>query len=150
MTRDVAPRLGYKKPALIHSKFFPALQGAGTKMSASNPNSAIFVDDTPKMIKNKVNKHAYSGGGATLEEHREKGGDCDRDVPFQYLSVFMEDDKKLAEIKEEYSSGRMLTGEIKKELINVLIPLVADFQKSRAAVSDDVVETFMSIRKLQF
>lgn len=27
MTRDVAPRLGYLKPALIHSKFFPALQG---------------------------------------------------------------------------------------------------------------------------
>jgi tryptophanyl-tRNA synthetase len=25
MTRDVAPRLGYLKPALIHSKFFPAL-----------------------------------------------------------------------------------------------------------------------------
>jgi len=27
MTRDVAPRLGYLKPALIHSRFFPALQG---------------------------------------------------------------------------------------------------------------------------
>jgi tryptophanyl-tRNA synthetase len=26
MTRDVAPRLGYKKPALIHSKFFPGLE----------------------------------------------------------------------------------------------------------------------------
>jgi tryptophanyl-tRNA synthetase len=27
MTRDVAPRMGCKKPALIHSKFFPPLQG---------------------------------------------------------------------------------------------------------------------------
>ena len=26
MTRDVAPRMGRKKPSLIHSKFFPALQ----------------------------------------------------------------------------------------------------------------------------
>jgi tryptophanyl-tRNA synthetase len=26
MTRDVAPRLGYRKPSLIHSKFFPPLQ----------------------------------------------------------------------------------------------------------------------------
>ena len=26
MTRDVAPRMGCKKPSLIHSKFFPALQ----------------------------------------------------------------------------------------------------------------------------
>lgn len=33
MTRDVAPRLGFTKPALIHSKFFPPLQGA-TPLSA--------------------------------------------------------------------------------------------------------------------
>jgi len=26
MTRDVAPRIGYQKPALIESSFFPALQ----------------------------------------------------------------------------------------------------------------------------
>ena len=31
MTRDVAPRLGFLKPALIHSCFFPALQGARYK-----------------------------------------------------------------------------------------------------------------------
>lgn len=54
MTRDVAPRLGANKPALIHSVFFPALQGAMTKMSASDNNSAIFLNDTPKQIKNKV------------------------------------------------------------------------------------------------
>lgn len=54
MTRDVAPRLGYVKPALIHSTFFPALQGAQTKMSASDANSSIFVTDTAKVVKNKV------------------------------------------------------------------------------------------------
>lgn len=54
MTRDVAPRLGCLKPALIHSVFFPALQGATTKMSASDNNSAIFLTDTPKQIANKV------------------------------------------------------------------------------------------------
>lgn len=26
MTRDVAPKLGFQKPALLHSVFFPALQ----------------------------------------------------------------------------------------------------------------------------
>ena len=39
------------KPALIHSKFLTALQGPGGKMSSSNPNSAIFMTDTPKQIK---------------------------------------------------------------------------------------------------
>ncbi|XP_061415283.1 tryptophan--tRNA ligase, cytoplasmic isoform X1 [Lethenteron reissneri] len=57
MTRDVAPRIGYLKPALLHCSFFPALQGAQTKMSASDPNSSIFLTDTAKQIKSKVNKH---------------------------------------------------------------------------------------------
>ncbi|KAG1061743.1 hypothetical protein G6F42_027593 [Rhizopus arrhizus] len=74
LTRDVAKRLKYPKPSLIHAKFFPALQGPQTKMSASVDSSAIFMTDTAKQIKNKINKHAFSGGGATLEEHRANGG----------------------------------------------------------------------------
>ena len=54
MTRDVAPRIGHQKPALIESRFFPALQGDSGKMSASDTTSAIFVSDTPKQIKDKV------------------------------------------------------------------------------------------------
>jgi len=54
LTRDCAPKLNYVKPALIHSKFFPALQGAKSKMSSSNENSAIFMTDTPKQIKKKI------------------------------------------------------------------------------------------------
>lgn len=60
MTRDVAPRLGYPKPALIHSTFFPALQGAQSKMSASDPTSSIFLTDTQKQIKSKVNYSSSS------------------------------------------------------------------------------------------
>ncbi len=67
MTRDVAPKLGYNKPALIHCKFFPPLQGRGGKMSGSAANSAVYVTDTPKQIKDKINKHAFSGGQETLE-----------------------------------------------------------------------------------
>ena len=48
-------------------------KGAQTKMSASDANSSIFLSDTPKQIKNKINKYAFSGGGATVEEHKEKG-----------------------------------------------------------------------------
>lgn len=148
LTRDAAPKLGFLKPALIHSKFFPALQGSKTKMSASNESSAIFVTDSPKQIKDKINKYAFSGGGETLEVHREKGGNCDVDVSYQWLTFFMEDDQRLEKIREEYSSGRMLTGEIKKELIAVLQPMLAEFQEARAAVTDDMVKAFLSKRKI--
>ncbi len=47
------------------------------------------------------------------------GGNLDVDVPWKYLNFFLDDDEKLIKIGEEYKSGRMLTGEIKKELIQV-------------------------------
>lgn len=47
-------------------------------MSASDPNSAIFVTDTAKQIKTKINKFAFSGGRATVEEHRERGKEAFR------------------------------------------------------------------------
>ena len=100
MTRDVAPVLKFRKCALLHSTFIPALQGAQTKMSASDANTSIYLTDTPKQIKNKVNKYAFSGGGATVEEHKKKGGDCDVDISFQYLRFFLEDDEKLEQIRK--------------------------------------------------
>jgi len=148
MTRDVAPRLGYRKPALIHSKFFPPLQGAEGKMSASDPNSAIFLSDSAAQIRKKVNKYAFSGGRDTVEEHRLYGGDCARDIAFQYLCFFLEDDDRLEDIREAYSTGRMLSGEIKAELVRCLQPMLADLQARRQAVSNADVEEFMRIRPL--
>ncbi|KAK3875289.1 hypothetical protein Pcinc_019824 [Petrolisthes cinctipes] len=150
MTRDVAPRIGFQKPALIHSTFFPALQGAGSKMSASDETSSIFLTDTPNQVKKKINKYAFSGGRDTLEEHRELGGDCEVDVSYMYLSFFLEDDARLQEIRQEYSSGRMLTGELKAELIKVLQQIVKDHQERRKAVTDEVVKQFMTPRPLNF
>ncbi|XP_027704937.1 tryptophan--tRNA ligase, cytoplasmic [Vombatus ursinus] len=148
MTRDVAPKIGYPKPALLHSSFFPALQGAQTKMSASDPNSSIFLTDTAKQIKNKVNKHAFSGGKDTIEEHRQLGGNCDIDVSFMYLTFFLEDDDKLEQIRQDYTSGAMLTGELKKTLIEVLQPLIANHQARRKEITEDIVKQFMTPRKL--
>merc|ERR1719187_3243926 len=150
MTRDVAPRLGYIKPALLHSTFFPALQGAQTKMSASDANSSIFLTDTPKEIKTKINKYAFSGGQATVEEHREKGGDTDVDISYQYLTFFLEDDAKLEKIKQDYRSGELLSGFLKKELIDILQPMVSSHQKARALVTAETVMQFFTPRKLNF
>ena len=67
-------------------------------MSASDPNSSIFMTDTAGQIKNKINKHGFSGGKETEEEHRRLGGDPDVDVSYQYLSFFLDDDNELAKI----------------------------------------------------
>jgi len=150
MTRDVAPVLKFKKPALLHSTFFPALQGAQTKMSASDANSSIFLSDTPKQIKNKINKYAFSGGGATVEEHKEKGGNCDVDISYQYLTFFLEDDEKLEQIRQDYTKGELLTGFLKKELIDVLTPIVTAHQEARKTITDEMVKEYMRPRPLNF
>ncbi|XP_068982599.1 tryptophan--tRNA ligase, cytoplasmic isoform X2 [Bombus flavifrons] len=150
MTRDVAPKIGYPKPALLHSIFFPALQGSKTKMSASDNNTAIFLTDTAKQIKNKINKHAFSGGQATIEEHRQLGGNCDIDISYQWLRFFLEDDEKLEQLRKGYISGEILTGELKKELIEVLQPLVAAHQEARNKLTDEIVKQYMIPRDLGF
>jgi len=51
-------------------------------MSASEDISAVFMTDTPDEIANKIKKYAFSGGGATLKEHRANGANLSVDVPF--------------------------------------------------------------------
>jgi len=117
-------------------------------MSASDPTSAIFLTDSAAQIKKKVNKYAFSGGRATTEEHRRLGADLKVDVPYQYLRFFLEDDNKLEDIRQKYSSGQMLSGEIKKILIDTLSELVKKHQTDRAAIPDSLIDTFMTPRKL--
>eukprot|EP01098_Paradermamoeba_levis_P016693 TRINITY_DN916_c0_g1_i4.p1 TRINITY_DN916_c0_g1~~TRINITY_DN916_c0_g1_i4.p1 ORF type:complete len:425 (-),score=113.76 TRINITY_DN916_c0_g1_i4:132-1343(-) len=150
MTRDVAPRLGYHKPALVHSKFFPALQGWDTKMSASEPNSAIFLTDTPEVIRHKVKHYAFSGGRDVAEEQRERGANLEIDISYQYLTFFLEDDAKLKEIGEKYSTGKMMTSEIKNILADVMVNMVKRHQIGRSAVTDAVIDSFMAARPLLF
>ena len=150
MTRDVAPRLGYPKPCLIHSSFIPALQGAQTKMSGSDPNSSVYLTDTPKQIKTKINKYAFSGGGTSVEEHRSKGGNCDVDISYQYLRFFLDDDEKLEEIRQSYSNGTLMTGELKQTLITLVQEIIGEHQNRRQLVTDEVVKLFMTPRHLNF
>ena len=150
MTRDAAPRIGGHKPALVESKFFPALKGESGKMSASDPTSAIYVTDSPKEIKTKINKYAFSGGRETLEEHREKGGDLDVDISWKWLNFFMEDDDELRAIGEAFSSGVMSSGEIKAKLIDCLTPMIAAHQTARALVTEKHVDQFFSTEPRNF
>ncbi|KAI0106427.1 hypothetical protein GGR51DRAFT_517652 [Nemania sp. FL0031] len=150
LTRDCATRLKYAKPSLIHSRFLDALQGPGSKMSASIDSSAIFMKDTPNQIKNKINKYAFSGGQETAEQQRELGGNPDVDVAYQYLQFFMEDDAELARLGQEYREGKLLTGELKAICIKHLQEYVAAFQERRTKATDDVVKQFMSVRPLKW
>lgn len=132
ITRDILPRLGFYKPASIQCSFLPPLSGVSGKMSSTGAAKGIFLSDTPKEIKDKINKYAYSGGQSTLEEHRAKGGDTEVDIPFQYLKFFFEeDDSKLAQLESDYSSGKLLSGDLKKYTIDKITSFVLAHQERR-------------------
>jgi tryptophanyl-tRNA synthetase len=90
-----------------------------------------------------VNKYAFSGGKDTAEEQRKYGADLSVDVPYEYLRYLMEDDARLAQIGEDYAAGKVLTGEVKKILIEVLGDLIDKHKEARKKVTDDTVRHFM-------
>nr|PVC50448.1 tryptophanyl-tRNA synthetase [Theileria orientalis] len=155
LTRGLAPKLGLHKPALIHSKFIPSLLGVNSKMSSSIEGSAVFVTDTPEMIRKKIHKYAFSGGRATAKEHMELGPDLEVDVSYQYLRFLVDDDDELEKMTENYKSGRMLSGQLKDKLVEVLVPIVQNHQELRKKVDDEMLKRFMdpdreSFQRLQF
>ena len=157
MTRDIAHKLVKKdhglngKPALIHSKFFPPLQGATGKMSSSDENSAVFLTDGPEDIARKIKSFAFSGGQETKKLQEELGANLDLDVSYQWLRFFLEDDDELEKIGRDYGSGSgeyWSTGKVKQRLIEVLQEMVVAHQARRALVTDEEIRKWMTERSI--
>jgi len=144
LARDISQRIKNPKFLQLSSTyhyFLPGLKGG--KMSASDPTSFIDPMENETSVKNKIKKYAFSGGQATLEEHRKKGGNPDIDVCYQYLKMLLEeDDKKLQQIYENYKSGKMTTGELKNYTIKKLNSFLKDFQKKRKLAEKQIDKFF--------
>ncbi|KAI5186897.1 tryptophanyl-tRNA synthetase [Nematocida homosporus] len=147
LARDIANKLNAVKPATVYTYFLPALQGMGTKMSASSTSSSIYLNDTPAEIKKKINKHAFSGGRDTLEEHRRLGGNPTVDVAYQYLRFFLSDDALLKQYEEGYKNGTIMSGEMKKLCIATVQEFIKEFQATRAGITEEKLDEFYAINK---
>ena len=66
------------------------------------------------------------------------------------LTRDQEDDERLEQIAKDYSSGALLTGEVKKELIGILQKFVAEHQEKRKLVTPEVIAEYMNVRPLEF
>ncbi|WP_019177754.1 tryptophan--tRNA ligase [Methanomassiliicoccus luminyensis] len=139
VARDIAPVLGYYKPALLHNKMFPGLQGTD-KMSSSQPNSTIYTTDPPKLVRKKI-MSAFTGGCVSVEEQRKCGGKPEVCSVFKYkFYLFEKNDKKLDELYEKCRRGEILCGECKKSLADSMVTFIEDHQVKREAAKDKVEE----------
>ncbi|MFW6110691.1 MAG: tryptophan--tRNA ligase [Thermoproteota archaeon] len=140
ITRDIASKLGYYKPAQIHCRFLPGL-GQGGKMSASQPNTSIFTTDSPDAVKSKI-WNAFTGGRSSGAEQRELGGIPEKCTIFHYFAyLFEEEEEKLIERRKECRSGGTLCGECKAELTERVNKFLTEHQRKREKAKD-IIEKF--------
>lgn len=108
--------MGLMAPSSTYHRF--AVGMTGDKMSSSKPKSTLFLHDDVASAEKKIKK-SFSGGQSTVEEHRRLGGDPDKDVAYQYMMYFFEeDDSYLSEINHDYRAGKILAGEMKQLCID--------------------------------
>ena len=131
--------MGLLAPSSTYHRF--AVGMTGDKMSSSKPKTTLFLGDDVATAEKKIKK-SFSGGQATVEEHRRLGGDPDKDVAYQYMMYFFEeDDSFLEEINQGYRAGKILAGEMKQMCIERATEWLTDLSEKRDETSH-IVEKF--------
>ena len=153
-----------KPPMAIFGGFVPALQNGQkmpkvAKVALANKSVAymsIYLKDKPNDIKNKINKNAFSGGKDSREEQREQGANLEVDIPMYFFRIFEENEEEYQKLVHLYGPGeipegndkRMMTGEVKKIVIDKITAIITELQKARDAVKPDLIEAITKIRTL--
>lgn len=140
LTRDIAERIKVVKPASIYLKYIVGL--TGEPMSASKPETCIFTSDTSDIVKKKV-WNTLTGGRPTVKEQRKLGGEPDRCVVYQWLTVFFYNVKEAKEHKQKCLAGELLCGECKKILIEKLNRYLATLRQKKKKMLDKVEKYFL-------
>ena len=140
LTRDIAEKIGFYKPAQIHSKFLPSLQTVG-KMSSSDPETAIFTTDDLDVIEKKIS-NTFTGGQPTISLQKKLGGNPGVCSVFSYLKYMFDTPAESNERELRCRSGNLLCGECKNDLSNHSTSFMSMFQQKREKAKD-LVSDFM-------
>jgi len=123
LARDAALRRDFIPPAATFIRFEGGLDGKG-KMSASRPDSAIFLTDNQEGIKRKI-RSAYTGGSPSGAFQKEHGG-VPEICPIYQLRAYHFPNN--SELKDQCSTGKILCGECKKQATEEVSVYVSEHQ----------------------
>lgn len=121
------------------------------KMSKSLGN-CIFLSDTSKEVKKKVNSMYTDPEHLTIDSPGHLEGNC----PFIYLEAlsndshfakFLPEYANLQALKDHYTRGGLGDGTVKKLLYNVLEELLAPIRERRAQFEADIPQVYEILRK---
>lgn len=160
LTREIVARFNHVYgPTLVEPEILLPTNAAclrlpGTdgkaKMSKSLGN-CIYLSDTPKEVKKKVNSMYTDPEHLTIDSPGHLEGNC----PFIYLDAFCRDEHfakylpdyaNLDELKAHYTRGGLGDGTVKKLLINVLEEELAPIRERRARFEQNIPEVYEILR----
>ena len=97
----------------------------------TRPNTAIYLNDETKDAVKKV-KSAKTGGRETLKEQEELGGEVDKCVIYEMLLYhFIDDDKELAQIRQDCLNGTLRCGDCKMKTAELMEEFMDDLHEKQ-------------------
>jgi len=129
LTRDVMQRLSYplEVPSFLYFSHQAGLNG-NLKMSSSEPDNTIFLDDNESDVKKKISR-ALTGGRNTSEEQKRLGGEPDKCMVYELYKYHFTDESRFNEIRKTCISGERTCGECKKECIVFFQKMLKEHQE---------------------
>ncbi len=132
LAREILPKMGYQSPVYIHIPLIHGTDGSD-KMSSSKGNF-IAVDDTPKEIKNKINKSFCPIG--VVEDNPV--------IELAHYYIFDENEKILIKRPEKFGGNLELTED---ELLEVYSNEDLHPMDLKNTVSEYIVEKLAPVRE---
>lgn len=141
IVRDVELKYGgyaFFLPSSVYHRFMRGLTGG--KMSSSDIESYIALNDPPKVAKEKVKK-AKTGGRATIEEQKRFGGLPEECLVYELMLYHLiEEDAHIKEIFEECRSGKRFCSSCKKEAAEMMSSFIKSHKEEKEKAKEILKE----------
>ena len=141
-TRDLAQifykKYGFVLPSSTYHKLMKGLDGS-PKMSKRLMNY-FTLHDKPETIAKRIS-NAFTGGRATIKEQRELGG-VPEICPVYEICMFhfVEDDSEIIKVYNDCKAGKLMCGEHKKQVIDIVSEFVREHQQKKKKFLDKARE----------
>jgi len=133
LARDIAKKMNLIPPSELVFKFQGSLKNPFEKMSGSKNNTAIYLNDSPDIIVEKIRK-AFTGSVSILDVHRKLGGLPDACSVFSLLKFHHPNDKFVLKIYNQYKNGKLTMKELKEITTDFIVKMITQHQKEKAKV----------------
>lgn len=127
--RDIAKRLPYDFE--LPSSLYITYQGgllANKKMSSSEPETAIFLDDTEETAEKKL-RNTFTGGRESIEKQKQLGGKPEICRIFELYRFHHPDNNSVKETEQDCKGGKLMCKDCKKKCVEFITSFLKDHQK---------------------